>query len=146
MAASRGMSVTFILADAAQVVGGKLFVLGGGWNLSGPGGSPIPMGVGLVIRVPWNETNQRHKFQVALMTEDGAPVPNPEGEGIRVEGEFEIGRPAGIRPGSSFNAPFAVQLNPVLPSGGYRWEVNVDGTVLATESFTVLDRNPAATG
>ena len=30
------MKVTILLADAAQAVEGKLFVLGGGWSVTGP--------------------------------------------------------------------------------------------------------------
>ncbi len=136
------MHVTLLLADAAQVVGGKLSLLGAGWNVAGPGGSPIPMAVGIVVRVPWNETNQRHKFLAALLTEDGQPTFNDRGEPIRAEGEFEVGRPPGTKAGASFNTPFAFQLTIPLQEGGYRWEVSVDGTQLADESFTVLPKNP----
>ena len=134
------MHVTLLLADSAQVVAGKLFLLGAGWNIAGPGGSPIPMGVGIIVRVPWNETNQRHQFLAALVTEDGEPVLNEKSEAIRAEGEFEVGRPPGVKPGASFNTPFALQLTIPLEKGGYRWEVSVDGTRLADEAFMITDR------
>jgi hypothetical protein len=132
--------VTLLLADAAQVVAGKLYILGGAWNITGPGGSPINMGLAINIRIPWNETNQRHKFRAVLLTEDGQGVKNPNGEDIFIEAEFEMGRPPGLKPGVSFNAPFAIQMNQILAAGGYRWEASIDGTLLAAESFTVSDR------
>jgi hypothetical protein len=140
--------VTLLLADSAEAVNGKLYVLGGGWNLGGPAGQPIAMAVAIIISVPWHETNQRHSFRAVLLTEDGQPVPNPEGQPIEVTGGFDVGRPAGIKPGSSFNAPLAIRLNPALAAGGYRWEVSIDGTLMAAESFTIMDRpvgpSPAA--
>jgi hypothetical protein len=132
--------VTLLLADAAEAIGGKLYILGGAWNIGGPAGQPIAMAVAINITVPWNETNQRHKFRAVLVSEDGEAVTNAEGQAIEVVGDFDVGRPAGIKPGTSFNAPLAIRLSPVLAAGGYRWEVSIDGTLMAAESFTIIDR------
>ena len=35
------MKVTILLADAAQAVEGKLYILGGGWSITGPDPSPM---------------------------------------------------------------------------------------------------------
>jgi hypothetical protein len=37
---SEVVKVTMLLADAAQAVDGKLYILGGGWTITGP--DPIP--------------------------------------------------------------------------------------------------------
>ena len=52
------VDVTLLLADAAQVVDGKLYVLGGGLQLLGP--RPQPVSIGLLIHVPWDRANTRH--------------------------------------------------------------------------------------
>jgi hypothetical protein len=130
--------VTFLLCDSAQAVGGKLYLLGGAWNIT-PAGRPLTLGLAINVNIAWNETNQRHTIQAVLLDEDGGAVSNPEdGSPIAVDAQLEIGRPPGSKPGSSFNAPLAVNMNlPPLPEGGYRWDLLVDGTVMATESFQI---------
>ena len=44
------MKVTMLLADAAQAVNGKLYILGGGWSVAGP--DPTPMAIALKMEVP----------------------------------------------------------------------------------------------
>ena len=52
------MKVTILLADAAEAVNGKLYVLGGGWSITGP--DPSPMALAIKIEVPWDQSNQPH--------------------------------------------------------------------------------------
>src|SRR5580704_826372 len=66
------MRVTIMLADAAQECGGKLFILGGGWSVTGP--LIPPMAVALKIDVPWDQANRPHHWRLELVTEDGEPV------------------------------------------------------------------------
>ena len=137
------MRVTLLLCDAAQVQGGKLFVLGGGWNIALKRGDlPVPMALAINILVPWNATNERHKFVACLLTEDGEAVNSPDGKPVEIKGEFEMGRPPGIKPGTSLKAPMAIQVALPLALGAYKWELSVDGTVLAEESFTVMPASP----
>ena len=125
-----------LLCDAAQAVGGKLYVLGGGWSVH-PANQPLTIGVAVKVGVPWNQANERHKLTIALISEDGKPM--PEEQPFRVDGEFEIGRPPGVRPGSNLNFPFAVNVSGVpLPPGGYRIELSIDGTKMCEESFDVI--------
>ena len=39
------MKVTILLADAAQAAEGKLYVLGGGWSITGPDPSPMALAI-----------------------------------------------------------------------------------------------------
>lgn len=66
-----------ILADFAQVADGKLTVVGAGWDKIGP--KPSPSGIGLLLKVPWEETNQRHKVDLSLVDSDGGPVLDAKG-------------------------------------------------------------------
>ena len=92
------MRVTMMLADSAQEADGKLFILGGGWSVTGP--EIPPSAVAMKIDVPWDQANRPHEWVLELLTEDGQPL-EIEGQALRVEGQFEVGRPPGTAPGST---------------------------------------------
>ena len=89
------MKVTMMLADAAQAVEGKLYILGGGWSLTGP--APSPSAIALYIQVPWDRTNVEHSFRLDLVDSDGNAVEleteADADEPVTFEGSFEVGRP-----------------------------------------------------
>ena len=121
-----------LLADAAQEVDGKLYVLGGGWSVMGP--EVGPMALAIKIDVPWTAANQKHRFSLELLSEDGQQPEVQTAEGIarsRVsfEGEFEVGRPPGLPPGTDIDTAFAVQLGPLplVKGRGYVWRLSIDG-------------------
>ncbi|MGH7409720.1 MAG: DUF6941 family protein [Candidatus Methylomirabilis sp.] len=118
------MKVTLLLCDNAQAVAGKLYILGGGWSIAGPG--PVTMGIAVKVEVPWDLANRKHQFRVALVDSDDHPVmvPTPAGDQpLQFGGEFEPGRPAGLRAGTPLDVTFAVNLVavPLPPDGRYVW-------------------------
>jgi len=124
------MKVTMMLADAAQAVGGKLYILGGGWSITGP--DPIPSAIAIKIEVPWDQANRPHRILLSLVNADGQPVmvPTPEGERpFEIAGQFEVGRPAGLAPGTPLDAIVAISLGPmpIPPGGRYTWRLSIDG-------------------
>ena len=110
-----------ILADAAQVSDGKLYILGGGWQIIGP--QLTPFALAIIVGVPWTETNRRHKLVIKLLDADGKEVtlsgaPSP----LEISTNFELGRPPGIVPGTRLNLPIAINLPPLpLSAGTYEW-------------------------
>src|SRR5215510_6036406 len=105
------MQVTMLLADFAQVSDGKLNVIGGGWSMTGP--QPVPFGIAILIRVPWDQANHRHVMRLVLIDADGAPVTVETEDGTEPlvffdDVEFEVGRPAGVKPGTPLDLPLAV--------------------------------------
>ncbi|MEA2362591.1 MAG: hypothetical protein QOD71_1736 [Thermoleophilaceae bacterium] len=129
------MEVTLLLCDAAQEANGKLYVLGGGWKSVLPD-TPFNMALAILIEVPWDQTNRKIKLTSVLMTDDGDPVEAPSGGVIEAAGDLEVGRPPGIKPGTGINVPIALSFNGVsLPAGGYRWEVHIDETMIASAPF-----------
>jgi len=121
-----------MLADSAQEVGGKLYILGGGWSITGP--EPVPMAIALKLEVPWDRTNEQHSLQLELLDDDGNPVlvDGPEeGEQVplQVTGEFEAGRPPGIKPGTPIDSALAVNFGPLAlePGRRYQWRLSIDG-------------------
>jgi hypothetical protein len=119
-----------LLADYAVVSDGKLTIVGGGWSQTGPELSSF--GIGLLIQVPWDQANTRHSFSVALLDTDGAEVvleTDEEGEqAVAFGGEFEVGRPPGLKPGTPLDFPVAVNSTPLpLEAGRYEWRLTIDG-------------------
>ena len=96
-----------ILADSAQVVGNKLYLMGGGWDrLTVNQEFPVEqrVGIALAIKVPWNRTNERHEFEIEIASEDADII-------AKVGGNFEVGRPPGIPPGQDQRIQLAVEAN-----------------------------------
>ena len=92
--ASWAVNVTMLLCDAAQVADGKLYILGGGWSMTGP--DPVPSAVALKIDVDWNEAGSPHHWELFLEDADGQPVmlETPDGlQPVEVRGEFTVAQP-----------------------------------------------------
>jgi hypothetical protein len=129
-----------ILADAAQVVGNKLYLLGGGWDRLSPSkGFPFEQrcAIALAIKVPWNETNQKHEFEIEVCSEDQA---TEELKSIaKINGQFEVGRPAGIPAGQEQHIQLAIDLRLKVDSPGTKIIIaRADGTELKRLVFSVL--------
>jgi hypothetical protein len=121
--------VTGFLCDAVQSAEGKLHAIGVGWNEISTSAMPTRhdrIGVGILLHVPFLQTNQQHRFDVRLEDEDSAIVPLgdappgvdapgvEDGKMLRLGGEFTVGRPPTIVDGDEQVIPLAVQLNNVL--------------------------------
>lgn len=124
------MKATLMLCDHAQVAEGKLYINGGGWNVIRP--EPTPYAIAMLIEVPWDRTNSEHTLLLELLTSDGEPVivPGEKGEEpMRVEGQFEVGRPPGTKPGTPMAMPMALGIPPVplSASSQYVWALSIDG-------------------
>jgi hypothetical protein len=119
------MKVTMLLADAAQAVNGKLYILGGGWSITGP--DPVPSAIALKIEVPWTDTNRKHRLELKLLDADGQPVRVPTQAGehpVEFRGEFEVGRPPGLPEGSPLDVVLAINMSPLQlqPDRRYEWK------------------------
>ncbi len=119
------MKATLLLADAAQVVQGKLYILGGGWSITGP--ESAPSAIAIKIDVPWDEANRRHRFQLNLLDADGQPVIIGN-QSVAVAGEFEAGRPAGLPPGTPLDVTLAINIGPlpIQPGARYVWRLSIN--------------------
>jgi hypothetical protein len=129
---SLAVKATLLLADSAQVADGKLFVMGGGWNIIGP--DPVPVALAMLIEVPWDRANERHTIRLELLDADAQPVcvpqpPDDDDLPVVIEAHFEVGRPPGLKRGSPLNVPLAVNLapQPIPPNGRYEWRLSING-------------------
>lgn len=123
------MRAQLILCDFAQVADGKLTIVGGGWNARGPNSS---MSIGILVGVPWTDTNEKHTWSLELLDQDGRVVELPAQAGpsrtLRIEGAIEVGRPAGVPPGTELPVPIAVNAGRIpLGEGAYEWRLGIDG-------------------
>jgi hypothetical protein len=124
------MKVTLLLADYAIVSDGKLTIVGGGWSQTGP--EPAPFGIALLIQVPWDQANTPHAFAVQLLDADGEPVvvetDEDDEQPVAFGGDFEVGRPPGLNPGTPLDCPVAMNSTPLpLEPGRYEWRLTIDG-------------------
>lgn len=131
-----------ILADSAEVVNGKLYMLGGGWEVLSVA-QPFPFhhtfAIATAYRVPWNETNQLHEIDIEIQTVDGEEV-------LKLGGQFEVGRPVGLPPGSDQRFPLAFGLQMEFRHPGeYVLLSRVEGEVAHRVTFRVLALAPKTT-
>lgn len=128
------MNLNWWLADAAQVVAGKLFVLGGGWSYIVPGG---PFAVCGKIDIPWHEATDWHTLRLELVDFDGQPfmvsVDAPDGEQQPLVVEpppYRASILPHVKPGTPIDWPFALNVGPGMPlepGTGYAWRASIDG-------------------
>jgi hypothetical protein len=133
-----------ILADGAQAVGGKLYMLGGGWThvfvpqLPGPPVAPFAIALGLTV--PYHLTNRRFSFSLELTDADGTRVDEP------LTGELEQGRPPGIRAGASQPILIAINARPEFPAAGrYSFNASIDGEPMKSIAFEVVEQQAQQT-
>lgn len=124
------MKVTILLCDFVEAAEGKLFIVGGGWSIKGPG---APIGLAIKVEVPWSEANRTHSWSLRLLSADGAVVevetplgPRP----LQLGGTFEVGRPPGIPEGTPLDVPLAINLTgqgiPLAAGERYEWKFTIN--------------------
>jgi hypothetical protein len=139
------VKATLMLADYARVSEGKLDVLGGGWSLINAVG-PFGFVLAGIVQCPWDQTNVQHTFRLDLLDADGRGIPAADGDAVHVEGAFEAGRPAGLKPGTPLDIPFVVPFGPLeLQPGRYEVRLSIDADSRAdwSAAFTVVTAPPA---
>jgi hypothetical protein len=146
MTTEADVEVTMLLCDAAQEMGGKLYILGGGWSRVVKNLPQVNMALAIKILIPWHQANEPMDFRAALVTEDGQPVmvqggdPTSESrQPIQVTGKIEVGRPPGLKAGTPLDQSLVINVQAPLMAGRYRWEVWIRGALRAATAFEVLD-------
>jgi hypothetical protein len=134
--AVESMTIDFlILADAAQVQNGKLYLIGGGWDRlqfhALPAQAKVAVAVG--VRVPPSQAGVRHNFRVRGLNSA------QDRDLFSVEGEFEVLRPVAMP--SNFSQLYQIAMEATLPlerEGAYFLEAILDdGKVSRSIGFFV---------
>lgn len=123
-------AVAFFAADHADAVNGKVYVNGGFWNkLSYPQYPAVvaTMSLVAVIRIPFREYQEDHRFLLGMVDADGNALP------LKVEGQFRVGASPDLRRGDPTLMPLAIPVSGlrIEAPGDYSFTLSVDGTELA---------------
>ena len=128
-----------LLADRAEAVNGKLYMVGGGFDrvlareLEAVG---VDIDVAFGVLVDYLETNVRHRFALTLENEDNQEVLPA------VQAEFEVGRPPGMMVGQAQRVIYVVRGPfPIRQHGGYHWIVTLDGVRQRPTKFWIQPVN-----
>jgi hypothetical protein len=102
-----------LLADRAEALNGKLYMMGGGWDRLAIGdfNQPVLICIALGIAVPWNATNRQHTLTLHIEDADGKSI-------AQVNAGFVAGRPPQIEVGASQRIPMVINLGCVLRGPG----------------------------
>ncbi|MSQ28460.1 MAG: hypothetical protein EXR51_10040 [Dehalococcoidia bacterium] len=107
-------SIDFLmLADRAEVLNGKLYVMGGAWDRLQRANfdEPADIFVTLGILVPWHATNQEYGLTIEIDHEDGTRL-------AEIKAGFVTGRSPDAIPGQSFRTIVALGGKFKLPGPG----------------------------
>ena len=130
------------LADSAQVQGGKLYVLGGGFSTITVRKVPAvhrQMSLVLLVEVEPDEWGQDLDLGIRLVDEDGRQL------GVDAKGRLRIGEAMKVRPGDSATLPMVSNfVNLAFPEAkGYSFIVTHDAAELARVRFRVIEAQAA---
>ena len=132
---------TALLADAASVENGKLYVHGGGWSVINSREFPVThptLAIALVFRVEYTEALEDHPVSIELLDEDDQPL------GAKVDGVIHVGHPPRTKRGTPAFVPQAIRFNMVTfeREGGYRFRIGAGDEEIASLSFRVQQAGP----
>ena len=127
-----------MLADAAQVQSGKLFVLGGGFDTISVRKLPAThrsLSLAMVAEVGPDERQQDLELIVQLVDEDGAEI------GVTAKGKLRVGAPPNLPPGSPSIVPIVSPFhNVTFPEAkGYAFVISMNGSELSRVKFRVVE-------
>lgn len=105
-----------ILADAAEAVNNKVYLIGGGWEtITANRQLPIqyPCAIAVAFSVPWDETDRQHAIEIAIEEPNGGKL-------VSVPGQIEVANPPGTPLGAAQRVHMAVKMIlPLQRLGGY---------------------------
>jgi hypothetical protein len=128
---------TAMLADAAQVQGGKLFVLGGGFDTISARTVPIvhrSLTLAMVAEVDPEERHRDLEITIELVDEDGHPLD------VEAHGKLRVGAPPNLPPGAQSVVPIVSPFyNLQFPEAkGYAFVVSFEEQELARVRFRIV--------
>jgi hypothetical protein len=131
-----------LLCDYAQAVGGKLYIVGGGWSILMKLQPRANMSLAVKLSVPWSRANEQIHVEAVLITDQGEEVTQEGEQGdqpVRADGDLELGRPPGLRHGTPLDATFVLNFEGLdLAVGGYVWELKIGPDVAARTPFQII--------
>jgi hypothetical protein len=127
-----------MLADSAQVAGGKLFILGGAFDTINARAFPAlvrGLSVVLVAEIEPADRDRDLPIAIRLLDEDGAAL------GVQSQGMMRVRAPASLPAGASSLVPLVVAFVGVRfpKAGGYVFIIEHEGRELSRIPFRVRE-------
>jgi hypothetical protein len=125
-----------LVADRAEVVNGKLYLMGGSWDRIGPASFPhrMVLGIALGVRIPFAHTDDQHTVAIELQHEGNRLV--------GFEARLTTGRPPGMA-GMDMLVPMAFNVPLAIPAAGQMvLRASVDGRAPRRHEIRVVQRQP----
>lgn len=99
-----------ILAEHAETIHGKLYLMGGAWETMHVASfdAAVSLTLAVSILVPWHATNQPHTLSVSVQTADGDVL-------TLERRQVMVGRPTHIEPASTQRTLLVLELRVNLP-------------------------------
>jgi hypothetical protein len=100
-----------LVADRAEVVNGKLYLMGGSWDRIQPAKFPhrMMLGIAIGVRIPFSHTDDQHKVSVEIQ--------HDETRLVGFEAKLTTGRPPGMA-GMDMLVPMAFNIPLAIPEEG----------------------------
>jgi hypothetical protein len=127
-----------MLADAAQVTAGKLYVLGGGIDMVNVRAFPaliLSLSVVLVSEEGPGDRNRDLEVSITLVDEDGQPM------GVGSRGVVRVGDPSSLPAGSFSNVPLVGTFSGLRfdKPGGYEFIIEHEGSRIGHLPFHIRE-------
>ncbi len=128
------------LADHAEVLGGKLYLMGGAFDTIYARSVPVvhkKLHVVLVLEIDAAERQRDLRIEINLLDEDGQEV------GVQAEGQLRVGAPASMKPGQPNVVPLHIPFTDMkFPAAGlYAFQIVYSGNEIARIPVGVQLRN-----
>jgi hypothetical protein len=128
---------TAMLADAAQVQGGKLYILGGGFEMIRARSMPVihrNINLALIVEVGPDERNQDLDLLIDLIDEDGKAI------GVQAKGRLRVKDQPNLPPGAPSVVPLVSPFyNVRFPEAkGYAFVIRHEGVELGRVRLRVV--------
>ncbi len=110
-----------LIADYAEIVNGKLYLMGGGWDTTHAPQAPatVRLAVAVGVRLEWGDAGRDFPVLITVEDDDGH-------EHVRIQGAVNASHAPSAVPGTAQLAQIAANLPITLPAfGGYRVRINV---------------------
>jgi hypothetical protein len=130
-----------MLADRAEVMNGKLYLMGGAWDRLHLGNidQPVPIFIAFCAVVPYTERDDDHRLTITITDPDGTQIAPPLAVG------FKTGGPPQLERGGSQRLPFAVEAVLKFPSyDSYTLRASIDGRTESDRTLTFWVKDPRA--
>ena len=124
-----------ILADHAEILNGKTYIMGGAWNQYAVVDTSqhliFAVVIGLIVN--WHGTNKNHIIDVSIEDEDGNII------GETHKATLTVGRSVHAIEGQSFRVSLALRQQLLLPKiGTYRVVASTGGKTKTATFFTTM--------